>query len=89
MTDWAHEVLGTAPDDAPVRLKAAFRRFARAHHPDLGGDLATFRRGLEAYRKLTGAENSPAPNVVFYRRARGLAIPLEWWRRRHRPPRVH
>jgi hypothetical protein len=29
---------------------AGFRAFARRHHPDVGGDPETFRRGLEAFR---------------------------------------
>jgi hypothetical protein len=29
---------------------AGFRAFARRHHPDVGGDPETFRRGVEAFR---------------------------------------
>lgn len=29
---------------------AGFRAFVRRHHPDVGGDPETFRRGLEAFR---------------------------------------
>jgi DnaJ domain len=33
-----HEVLGVARGADPTRIKAAWRRLARAHHPDLTGD---------------------------------------------------
>ena len=33
-----HEVLGVARGAEPGRIKAAWRRLARAHHPDLTGD---------------------------------------------------
>ena len=32
------------------RRPAGFRAFARRHHPDVGGDPETFRRGVEAFR---------------------------------------
>jgi hypothetical protein len=88
MTDSPHDVLGTTRGDSAARVRAAFRRYARAHHPDRGGDPAAFRRGLEAYRALRRSADVPTQNVAFYRRPRGLALPLAWWRRRRRPPRV-
>jgi curved DNA-binding protein CbpA len=33
-----HDVLGVERGAAPARIKAAWRRLARAHHPDLTGD---------------------------------------------------
>jgi hypothetical protein len=39
---------------------AAFRAFARRHHPDVGGDPETFRRGVAAFR----AGRSPFEAVV-------------------------
>ena len=43
---------GAVPPDADVR--AELRAFVRAHHPDIGGDPATFREGLAAYRAALG-----------------------------------
>jgi hypothetical protein len=41
----------TALDDhAATTGPAGFRAFARRHHPDVGGDAETFRRGVEAFR---------------------------------------
>jgi hypothetical protein len=35
-----------------AHIKSAFRRQAKKHHPDLGGDPATYRKIHEAYEKL-------------------------------------
>jgi curved DNA-binding protein CbpA len=56
-----HEVLGVARGADPGRIKAAWRRLARAHHPDLTGDdpaasrVATRRMAEinDAYAALT------------------------------------
>ena len=71
------DVLGVAPGASPREVRAAFRRFAAAHHPDRGGDPDRFRAGVDAYRRLTGTTTVPAPatataDVVFHRRRRGL-----------------
>lgn len=34
-------------------VREAYRRQAKVHHPDLGGDAATFRKLHQAYRELT------------------------------------
>jgi curved DNA-binding protein CbpA len=35
-------------------IKRAYRRLAKAHHPDLGGDAKAFHRLEAAYRLLMG-----------------------------------
>jgi len=40
----------TVDERAPTTAAAGFRAFARRHHPDVGGDPETFRRGVEAFR---------------------------------------
>ncbi|MFM8604015.1 MAG: DnaJ domain-containing protein [Cyanobium sp.] len=35
-------------------IKRAYRRLAKRHHPDLGGDGAAFRELETAYRMLLG-----------------------------------
>ena len=51
----------TTPDGHAATTGAAgFRAFARRHHPDVGGDPTTFRRGVEAFR----AGRSPFEAVV-------------------------
>ncbi len=89
-----HEVLGVGPDSTPTQVRAAFRRLARRHHPDRGGDPERFRAGVEAYRRLTGQARTcgVTHRVVFYRRPRGLAVVGAAVRarlhRRRRAPRV-
>lgn len=57
--DEARRVLELPPSaDAAVR-KAAYRRLARLHHPDLGGDPAAFHRIQAAYERLGGQTADP------------------------------
>ncbi len=89
-----HDVLGVALGAGEEEVRAAFRRFARHHHPDRGGDAQKFRAGLEAYQRLLGqAAPSPAGvDLVFHRRPRGLEVLTAPWRarreRRRRSARV-
>lgn len=57
-----HAVLGVAPGASPDEIRAAFRKKARAHHPDARPDdphaAETFRRIREAYQVLRGKEPS-------------------------------
>jgi len=81
-----HEVLGVRPGASPDEVRAAWRRRARATHPDRGGDEATFAEVLEAYRTLSG-EQAPRPPmsgvpVVFFRSTGAAARSTRWWRRR-------
>lgn len=57
MTD--HELLGLAPTATADELKARWQVVALEHHPDHGGDQATFMRLLAAYRRLTAAVSEP------------------------------
>ncbi len=49
----ARALLRVASDAAPEAVRSAFRRAAKAAHPDRGGDPAEFRRVLDAYRLLS------------------------------------
>lgn len=51
---------GTADGDD---VKRAYRRLAREHHPDLGGDSATFHRLRQAYERLVDADDD-GPSIV-------------------------
>ncbi|WP_116201479.1 hypothetical protein [Amycolatopsis circi] len=72
--------------------KAAYRRFVRTHHPDVGGDPAEFAAGLREFRRGPQAETAPPDeSLVFVRRSRGvprLLAALAARRRRKRNPRV-
>ena len=81
-----HEVLGVRPGASPDEVRAAWRRRARATHPDRGGDEAAFAKVLEAYRRLSG-EHAPRPPgsgvpVVFFRSAGAPRRAARWLRRR-------
>jgi hypothetical protein len=78
-----HEVLGVRMDADAREIRAAFRRYARKHHPDRGGGSEEFARGEAAYRQLQAADDDAPPrsasNVVFHRRPRGwarVAVPV-------------
>ncbi|MEJ2870551.1 hypothetical protein WCD74_22485 [Actinomycetospora sp. OC33-EN08] len=43
-------------------MTAEFRAFVRRHHPDVGGDPETFRRGLEAFRAGRAPAPGPSPS---------------------------
>lgn len=80
-----HDVLGVARGADPTRIKAAWRRLARAHHPDLTGDdpaasrVATRRMAEinDAYAVLTrglvgeSAEAASAADMGTGARRRG------------------
>ena len=76
--------------------KAAYRRFVRTHHPDVGGDPDEFAAGLREFQRdpEIAAGTEPAPrgeSLVFVRRSRGVPRLLAAFaerRRRKRNPRV-
>ena len=47
-----YETLGINKQASQDEIKAAYRRMASKHHPDKGGDTATFQQVEEAYRTL-------------------------------------
>ena len=49
-----YDLLGASPDAAPSDLKKAFRKACLKHHPDKGGDAATFQQA----RRPSGARRS-------------------------------
>src|SRR6185437_15834345 len=53
-----HEVLGVARDADAAQIKAAWRKLARAHHPDLTGDDPAASR--VATRKMAEINNAYA-----------------------------
>lgn len=55
MTDH-YQTLGVAKNATPDEIKKSYRKLASQHHPDKGGDTATFQRIEEAYRTLSDSE---------------------------------
>jgi DnaJ-class molecular chaperone len=52
-----YETLGVAENATPEELKSAFRRLAKQHHPDMGGDVEKFQQINEAYNTLSDANS--------------------------------
>lgn len=52
------------------RTREEFRRFVLTHHPDRGGDPATFAAGVTAWRRQ---QSTPTAPVFFYRKRTILA----------------
>jgi hypothetical protein len=52
----ALRVLGLAPDSSERQIESAFRKAARRHHPDVGGDPAKFRSIVDARNLLLGRD---------------------------------
>ena len=48
-----YETLGVTEAATPEELKSAFRKLAKTHHPDLGGDIQKFQQINEAYETLS------------------------------------
>lgn len=51
-----YDILGVKKDASADEIKKAFRRLARKHHPDAGGDEEKFKQVNEAYEVLSDAE---------------------------------
>jgi curved DNA-binding protein len=51
-----YEVLGVSEDAPLSEIKKAFKKLARKHHPDAGGDEARFKDISEAYEVLSDKE---------------------------------
>ena len=48
-----YQTLGIAKNASPDDIKKSYRKLASKHHPDKGGDTATFQKIEEAYRILS------------------------------------
>ena len=53
-------ILGVQRDAAAEDIKAAYRRLAKDHHPDLGGDPDRFIEIQKAYQQLTSPPPGPS-----------------------------
>jgi curved DNA-binding protein len=51
-----YSTLGVADTATPEEVKSAYRKLAKQHHPDLGGDVTKFQQISEAYETLADAD---------------------------------
>lgn len=66
-----YEILGLAKSASQDEIKTAFRKLASKHHPDKGGDTATFQKIKAAYDTLSDPEkkaayDNPQPQFQFH-----------------------
>lgn len=47
-----YDILGVAHDATEDQIKQAYKKLAREHHPDKGGDKAKFQEIQHAYETL-------------------------------------
>ncbi len=73
----AVEVLGLSGRVDQATVKAAYRRLARHHHPDRGGDVARFQRIQQAYEVLVDTLPGPSPRPEPQQRSASVAD--RWW----------
>jgi hypothetical protein len=71
----ALRVLQLPPAADERAVKRAYRRLARTHHPDVGGEVATFHELQLAYEVLLGGDDGGVPVVPAGRPSR----PREAW----------
>jgi len=53
----ALRILGLHPDATQDEIKQAFRKLAKQHHPDVGGDKEHFKKINEAYNVLVNKKD--------------------------------
>ena len=90
-----HVVLGIDPASAPAQIKAAWRKLARRHHPDLTGDdpeasrIATRQMAEinEAYAAMTRADYRPGRAGAGRGGGAGATFDEDAPRRRGGPPK--
>lgn len=71
----ASSLLGVPVDATPGQVSAAYRRFVREHHPDIGGAGADMDEAVRARATLLQGGAATAGRArTFHRRA-------PWWRR--------
>lgn len=51
-----YEILGVKKDASPDDIKKAYRKLAKEHHPDKGGDEQMFKEISEAYENLSDSQ---------------------------------
>jgi curved DNA-binding protein CbpA len=69
-----YAMLGIPPDAEPEEVKQAFRKLAQLHHPDVGGDQATFMALKEAYDTLIDPDLRASYDIEFVEAFPGYSL---------------
>ncbi len=81
-----YDILGVKKDASAAEIKKAFRKLARKHHPDAGGDEEKFKELNSAYEVLSDPEKRvgvrPVRPVLRRQDASGRRRTGGVWRRR-------
>jgi hypothetical protein len=59
---WAYKLLGLGPGASASELKRAYRRLAKARHPDAGGSDRAFQELQKAYETVVTSRSSQGPS---------------------------
>jgi curved DNA-binding protein len=77
-----YEVLGVKEDASTDEIKKAFKKLARKHHPDAGGEEARFKDISEAYEVLSDKEKREEYDTFLkfgaFGGAAGANSPFNW-----------
>jgi hypothetical protein len=68
--DAAARTLGVSSSSSDDEVRRAYRRLARAHHPDVSGDPARFAAIAEAWESWGATDSSPKAPVIEPERGR-------------------
>jgi curved DNA-binding protein len=71
-----YKILGVSRTANADEIKKAYRKLARQHHPDAGGDEAKFKEINEAYEVLS--DDKKRQMYDQYGTANGNQIPFNW-----------
>jgi hypothetical protein len=72
----------------PAGDKREFRAWARAHHPDVGGDPAEFTAGLAQWRHQEQPPRRGCRDVTVFRSRHDWWLIARWRQRRRRRARA-
>jgi hypothetical protein len=83
-------VLGLSGHETPAQARAAFRRLAKAAHPDSGGDARWFAAVVDAYRELCArlGRDRASPRAAAAYDLHPVPVPTRSWYDCERPRTV-
>ena len=73
-----HEILQVSKSASPPEIKSAYRKLARIHHPDKGGDPNVFEAIARAYRTMLSMDGGGDKEAIISAHAAGLKSTAHW-----------